>query len=84
MPEFRSKFTLREFLDTSRAVKSRVFGEEMRMVPFGDLINHRNPPDLEWTMEADERGRQGWFARAIQNVEKGEQVFVSYGAQKSN
>ena len=59
---------------------SRAFGDDMLLVPFGDLINHRNPPDLEWRLEPDERGRQGWFARAIQNVEKGKQVFNSYGA----
>ena len=53
------------------------------LVPFGDLINHSNPPHVSWGWEADEEGRKGWFGRANRDIMRGENVYISYG-NKSN
>ena len=42
------------------------------MAPFGEYFNHRNPPHVKWTWNADEMGRSGWFAIAALEVKKGE------------
>ena len=52
------------------------------MVPFGELFNHRNPPDVVWFFE-EEEGKQGFFIKALRNVDKGSQMYDSYG-KKSN
>ena len=54
------------------------------MVPFGDLINHHNPPHINWGYKIDEEnGRKGIFFEAMGSASKGEQVYSSYGV-KSN
>ena len=53
VPDFRDLYTFYEFMETSRIIHSRVFNhiyekDKVTIIPFGDLINHRNPPDLIW------------------------------------
>ena len=88
MPGFSAKFTLREFIETKLAIRSRVFSlstDSQRgmsaMVPFGDLMNHSNPPSVEWYW--DGKDRRGVFWRAEEDIQSGDQVFGSYGV-KSN
>ena len=67
VPDFSSQYSFAEFLDTKKAVASRTFSFALNkeneddltiiMVPFGDLFNHHNPPDLEWAWETDKTGR---------------------------
>ena len=54
------------------------------MMPIGDLFNHRNPPDLIWEYGTSHDGRKGWTYRAMKPVKSGEQVYISYGAEKTN
>ena len=42
-------------------------------------MNHKNPPHLRWSYKVNDKGRTGWFAHAREDVEKGVQVFTSYG-----
>ena len=41
------------------------------MVPIGDLMNHKNPPDIDWDWMEDKQGRKGYFMHAVKDIEKG-------------
>ena len=90
VPDFKETYPFEEFLATSRAVNSRIFDymdddrQKIIMLPFGDLFNHRNPPDLIWGYGTNAEGRYGWVYKALNPVKRGEQVYVSYGAKKNN
>ena len=58
--------------------------QKVIMLPFGDLFNHRNPPDLIWEYGSNAEGRQGWVYRALNPIKRGEQAYISYGANKNN
>ena len=46
LPDFRSRFSFKEFASTYLVIKSRSFIMDKRtmMVPYGDFGNHLNPP----------------------------------------
>ncbi len=61
------------------------------MVPFGDFLNHQNPPmtqwlwgikDPNWSLQGivqKEDYASGYFLHATEPIVKGEQIFGSYG-----
>ena len=71
-------------------MQSRIFDYQVYdqnkiiMLPFGDLFNHRNPPDLLWGYGTNAEGRYGWRYEAMNPVKAGDQIYVSYGADKTN
>ena len=42
----------------------------------GDMANHTNPPNATWGYD---NKRKGYIFIANWNIEKGEEIFVSYG-----
>ena len=42
------------------------------MIPFGDLFNHRNPPNLLWGYGTNAEGRYGWKYEALNPVKAGD------------
>ena len=46
------------------------------MVPFADMINHRWDPQTEWEFNDEEKV---FTLKAIQDIRKGEEVFMRYG-----
>ena len=54
----------------------------LTMVPFADIFNHRSPPDLDWSWK-EEGEKQGFFMHAIKNVDKGSQVYDTYGMRSN-
>ena len=79
--EFGKKFTFIEFCENYKAITSRTFKLFMdpenpekktaTIVQFGHLLNHMIPQSVEWKWQIDEKGRDGWFAYAIQDIESG-------------
>ena len=53
------------------------------LTPFGDLLNHQNPPHLLWKYREDNEGRKGWIAHAREDIPAGVQVYTSYGTTPS-
>ena len=49
------------------------------LVPFGDLFNHNNPPDVVWSWKEDAENKNDFFMHATRDIAKGEEVFDSYG-----
>ena len=83
---FKSEYSLRDFMEASKSVTSRCFEQPelgIWLTPFGDLLNHQNPPHLLWRYYENDEGRKGWIARANQDLEKGVQVYTSYGRTPS-
>ena len=83
---FKSEYSLKDFMEAHKAVSSRCFEQPelgIWLTPFGDLLNHQNPPHLVWRYYENDEGRKGWIARAKQDIEKGVQVYTSYGKTPS-
>ena len=65
---------------------SRRYGEKIRgksediLVPFADMINHKHPgAKTKW----DYVEKRGFFITATADIQKGEEVFISYGVKSS-
>jgi histone-lysine N-methyltransferase SETD3 len=63
-------------------VSSRIFGMNINgkktdgFVPMADMLNHKRPKQTSWTY-TDEKG--GFVIEALQDVERNDQVYDSYG-----
>lgn len=79
-----SALPFRDWCATRALVTSRLFdlGDEMgiALVPFADLFNHAQDPEVAWTWDAPE---QAFVMRATRDLAAGEELHVSYGT-KSN
>ena len=64
------------------AVSSRIFGIKVNnkktdcFAPLADMLNHRRPRQTQWFFSDEIKS---FVIQAIQDIEKGEQVFDSYG-----
>jgi histone-lysine N-methyltransferase SETD3 len=46
------------------------------MVPYADMLNHKNPPSTEWSFNDEINGFEIWTNEVI---EKGKEIYDSYG-----
>lgn len=46
------------------------------MVPFADMLNHRNPMQTDWSYD-DQRG--GFVMKSLEDIPQGAEVTDSYG-----
>lgn len=78
--------TLEEFKWARMCVCSRNFGVVVNgvrtsaLVPYADMLNHYRPRETKWTYD---NSRGAFTITALQNIEKGAQIYDSYG-QKCN
>ncbi|GDX79936.1 hypothetical protein LBMAG42_17470 [Deltaproteobacteria bacterium] len=83
VPEF-STLPFRDWCGARALVTSRLFdlGDEMgiALVPFADLFNHAQDPEVAWTWDAPEHA---FVMRATRDLPAGAELHVSYGT-KSN
>jgi len=81
VPEYK-QFTLAEFSHARMLVSSRIFGITIEgrktdsLVPLADMLNHKRPQQTSW--EYSEK-RAGFIIESKENIERGEQVYDSYG-----
>ena len=81
VPEF-TQYTLEEFSHIRMLVSSRIFGITVdgkktdSLVPLADMLNHKRPQQTSW--EYSEK-RSGFIIEAKESIERGEQVYDSYG-----
>lgn len=74
--------SLHEFLWARTVVITRVFGLKIggvtteALVPLADMMNHRRPPDVDWSYD-DEAG--AFLMRASRDITKGQEICDSYG-----
>jgi histone-lysine N-methyltransferase SETD3 len=80
-PEFE-KFSIKEFSEMRMAVSSRIFGIKVNgkktdvFAPLADMLNHKRPRQTQWFYSDD---LKSFVVQALQDVEKGDQIFDSYG-----
>lgn len=71
-----------DFCWARTTVCSRIFGlvidgvKTDAMVPFADMLNHRVPKHTSWNYSQQ---LEGFIIESVQDIEKGEEVFDSYG-----
>ena len=76
IPAFR-EVHLREYVWARTIVVTRVFGVKMRgastevLVPLGDMLNHKRPPDVDWTYDDD---RCAFVMKAARDIREGEEM----------
>ena len=79
---FSTKFEFKQFCWARTAVCSRIFGVTIdgnktdALVPFADMINHRIPKQSSWVFSQNDNG---FVMEAITDIERGQEVFDSYG-----
>jgi histone-lysine N-methyltransferase SETD3 len=85
MPGFNTTFRFEDYLWARAVLSSRVFGwklagfeSEEFLIPFGDMLNHRSPKQVEWRYSTDAEGVE-YIAR--ENISAGDEIFISYGAK---
>lgn len=81
VPEF-AKFTHEEFVWARLVVITRIFGlvidgsKTDGLAPYADMLNHKVPKETSWTFD-DNRG--GMIITSLRTIQRGEQVYDSYG-----
>ena len=81
-----SQFSFDKFCKARCVISSRVFGITIHnvktdaLVPFADLLNHRRPRQTQWFYDD---GKDSFIVQAIENIDKGSEIFDSYG-KKTN
>jgi len=81
VPEFQ-KYTYEEFVWGRLVVITRIFGLVINglktdgLVPYADMLNHKRPRQTKWTYEDS---HNGFIITTIRSVQRGDQVFDSYG-----
>lgn len=81
VPELRD-VSAREYFWARTAVISRVFGigkgnsSAEAFIPLADMLNHRRPPDIDWTYED---AQDAFVMTAARDIRAGEEIFDSYG-----
>uniref|UniRef100_A0A7S3JSP0 Rubisco LSMT substrate-binding domain-containing protein n=1 Tax=Aureoumbra lagunensis TaxID=44058 RepID=A0A7S3JSP0_9STRA len=84
--DFENIATLDEFRWARMCVCSRNFGividgiRTSALVPYADMLNHLRPRETKWTFD---NARSAFTITALQYIEKGDQIYDSYG-QKCN
>jgi len=77
-----SQFSFEEFAKTRMLISSRIFGINIHggktdgLVPLADMLNHKRPQQTSW--EYSDK-REGFIIESKENIERGEQVYDSYG-----
>ena len=75
-PDFGLKYSFEQWMEAHIAVVSRNFGDPKgspnNLVPFIELFNHSNPPDVLWKFEDDEQGGRYMRLLATRDIAKGE------------
>ena len=85
VPSF-AQYELDEFIWARLVVITRIFGLTINgvktdgLVPMADMLNHKRPRQTKWTFDDE---RQGFTITSISALQRGDQVFDSYG-QKCN
>lgn len=80
-PEF-AQHSLEEFKRVRTLVSSRIFGVKINgsktdvLVPLADMLNHKRPQETLWEYN---EARGGFTIEAKIEIERGEQVYDSYG-----
>lgn len=80
-PEF-AKYTHEEFVWARLVVITRIFGMAIDnnktdgLVPYADMLNHKVPKETKWTFDD---GRYGFIITSLKTIQRGEQVYDSYG-----
>jgi len=81
VPAFRH-VPLRDYVWARTVVVTRVFGVKIRgastevLVPLGDMLNHKRPPDVDWTFDDE---RDAFVMTAARDIRRGEEMCDSYG-----
>eukprot|EP00811_Abedinium_folium_P001004 NODE_1091_length_2609_cov_8.138598.p1 GENE.NODE_1091_length_2609_cov_8.138598~~NODE_1091_length_2609_cov_8.138598.p1 ORF type:complete len:516 (+),score=135.81 NODE_1091_length_2609_cov_8.138598:280-1827(+) len=83
--DFTANYTIDDYYWARSAISTRVFGwvtmdgESLEfMVPFGDMLDHRSPKQVEWFYNETDNAL---VFTALEAVPKGAVVLTSYGAQ---
>lgn len=86
LPEF-NQWRFEEFVWARLAVITRIFGlvidglKTDGMVPYADMLNHRLPRETRWMFDDS---CTGFTITSIPAIQRGEQVFDSYGRKCNN
>ena len=81
IPEFQ-RFSLSDFIWARLVVITRIFGfviDDIKtdgLVPIADFLRHKRPRQTKWTYS---QRKQAFIMTALDNIEKDEEVFVSFG-----
>lgn len=81
VPAF-SQFTHEEFVWARLVVITRIFGLVIKgnktdgLAPYADMLNHKVPKETSWTFDDN---RYGLIITSLKTIQRGEQVFDSYG-----
>jgi len=73
--EFKYNFYIAQSRDFSRP-NSKFLTDLNSIVPFLDLFNHDNNFNCDWDYDED---RHGFILRTIKDIEKGQELTISYG-----
>lgn len=74
IPEY-SKFSLKEFSETTMLVSSRTFNVDIdlagltMLVPYADMLNHSMPESVRWSYTHE---REGFILMAEEDIKRGE------------
>jgi histone-lysine N-methyltransferase SETD3 len=75
-------YTHEQFVWARLVVITRIFGlvidgtKTDGLVPYADMLNHKQPRETKWTFDDD---RYGFIITSLKTLNRGEQVFDSYG-----
>ena len=81
IPEY-AQFSLDDYLYCHHISLSRAFGldigdkEETCLVPYADMLNHKNPMEARWSFN---NKLNGYVMEAVQNIPFGAPIHDSYG-----
>ena len=89
VPEFGNEYSLLEFIETKLLFNSRTYfldydddDQSIGAVPWADSYNHGT--GTSWRYKIKDDGRRGFFFTAKEDIEKGEEIYLSYGYSKTN
>lgn len=81
VPAF-AEYTHEEFVWARLVVITRIFGLVIKgnktdgLAPYADMLNHKVPKETSWTFDDN---RYGLIITSLKTIQRGEQVFDSYG-----
>ena len=87
IPDFGLKHSQKEWIEAHIAFNSRNFLDaesgSKSLIPFIELFNHSNPPDVRWNFFTDASGDRSLRLTAERDIAKGGEVFDSYGSRNN-
>lgn len=82
IPDFKQRFTLKEFIWARLVVITRIFGlvidsiKTDGLVPMADMLNHMRPRQTKWTYA---QKKKGFLITSLTNIRRNSEIFDSYG-----